>query len=87
MPKGSSRSEAKTASPAAAAAPGVVRSTRMRPAAVSATKTSPSGATRISRGASRPVANRVTVKPGGAFGRAPAGTGASDGPLLDERVA
>ena len=87
MPKGSSSPVAKTATVAACAAPGAARSTRMRPAAVSATKTSPFGATRIARGASRPVANRATVKPGGAFGRAPGGAGASEGPLLAERVA
>ena len=51
----------------------------MRPWADSATKTAPSGATRRARGASRPEANRVTSKPGGARGVVPGRAGDDPG--------
>ncbi len=59
----------------------------MRPAAVSATNTSPFGAVRSSRGASSPSAKSVTLNPGGACGTAPGGRGTTSGALLAERVA
>src|SRR5262249_41234180 len=48
------------------------RSTTMRPAAESATNTSPEGATASQRGSSKPLANTDTTKPGGTCGRKPA---------------
>ncbi len=44
------------------------RSTRMRPAPLSATKMSPLGAVRMIRGPARPDANRLTSKPFGTIG-------------------
>jgi hypothetical protein len=44
------------------------RNTRMRPALLSATNTSPLGATRMMRGSARPEANRLTSKPFGTIG-------------------
>ena len=47
----------------------------MRPWSVSATKMSPLGAVISLRGASRPCANRLTLKPSGTLGLASAGRG------------
>src|SRR6185437_12580204 len=49
------------------------RKRRIAPARLSATKTSPSGATRMTRGTSRRSANSDTVNPGGTASAAPAG--------------
>ena len=71
MPNGRPRPSAKTApSPARFLAPEVLK-TRMRPAPVSATNTSPFGATRMTRGSASPCAKSSTAKPGGAFGACP----------------
>ncbi len=53
----------------------------MRPAALSATKMSPFGATRTMRGLVRPVAKRRTVKPAGTRNAAPGGGLTTLGPL------
>ncbi len=44
------------------------RNTRMRPASLSATNTSPFGAVRMMRGPDKPEANRLTSKPFGTIG-------------------
>jgi hypothetical protein len=66
MPNGSVSPDAKIearAFPSSSA-----RKTTMRPAALSATNTSPFGAVRINRGATNPEANRLTSKPFGTIG-------------------
>jgi hypothetical protein len=73
MPNGPRRPSAKIAFSDGALAPSAARSTRTRPAPVSATKMSPFGATRSSRGPAKPEANCCTVKPAGTDRTAPAG--------------
>jgi len=75
MPNGWSSPCANTAFFAGCAAPSAARITRTRPGWVSATKTSPLGATRITRGLVRPVTNGAAVKPGSVCSSAPAGRG------------
>lgn len=75
MPYGRSRFSAKTSGldnppPAASAA-----KTRTRPLPLSATKMSPLGAVRITRGCLRPVENTCTAKPFGTSGSLPCGAG------------
>jgi hypothetical protein len=66
MPNGASSPLAKTSF---SGSPDFVgRSTRTRPAALSATKMSPLGAARIRRGSSRFSANKVMANPGGTTG-------------------
>src|SRR5689334_14343146 len=47
---------------------------------------SPLGAVTITRSSRKPPANALTVKPGGALGRAPSGRGAQRGPLSTDSV-
>ncbi len=65
MPNGRLRPEAKISTASALAPSGEGRSTRTRPAALSATKISPFGAARSSRGLSRSLANSLISKPAG----------------------
>ncbi len=73
MPKGPCRPLAKISFWPAAAPFSLGRSTRTRPAPVSATKMSPLGAVRSRRGPERPLANGLTSKPAGTLSWAPAG--------------
>ena len=57
------------------------RKTTIVPMWLSAKNTSPLGAARMSRGFLSPLAKSSTLKPGGAFGQAPAGRGIIVGPL------
>ena len=66
MPNGPVSPDAKVEGGAACAP--FARSTRMRPALLSATNTSPFGAVRMRRGPDRPEANRLTSKPFGTIG-------------------
>src|SRR5579872_1620219 len=63
------------------------RKTRIFPLLLSARKTSPFGAVRISRGLSNPVAYCWTVNPLGALGHALRGRATTLGPLLAVSVA
>ena len=67
------RPDAKTSVSLGLPAPPLGRSTLMRPDRLSATNTSPFGATRIARGPARPLAKIWTAKPGGALRWAPSG--------------
>jgi hypothetical protein len=78
---------AKTVEVAALAAPSAALSTVTRPATLSATKTSPFGATRTTRGSLRPEANKLTAKPSSAFGQAPSGRATTHDGLAAERDA
>src|SRR5271156_6881131 len=73
MPNGRLRFDAKPSDVEGVAAPSAALKTRTRPAPLSATKMSPLGATRTTRGLLRPSANKSTAKPGGTLGAAPAG--------------
>jgi hypothetical protein len=68
-------------------APSAARNTRMSPASVSATKISPFGATRSTRGLFRPSANKSILKPSGTFGTAERGRGTTREALLADAVA
>jgi hypothetical protein len=87
MPNGSTRPEANTSSLLGLSAPSAARSTRMRPGSDSATKMSPFGATRRTRGSRRLAANISTWKPGGTFGAAAAGFAITRGAFDADRVA
>src|SRR5208282_608353 len=65
----------------------IPRNTRIFPLLLSARKTSPLGAVRISLGLSSPVAYCCTLNPAGAFGQAPCGRGTTCGALPAESVA
>ena len=66
MPSGPNRADANTEDCGAASPFG--RNTTMRAAPLSATNTSPFGATRMSRGPVQPDANKLTAKPAGTVG-------------------
>ena len=73
MPNGPRSPLAKISFWLAAPPSGLGRSTCTRPAPVSATKMSPLGAVRRSRGPESPLANCLTSKPAGTLSLAPAG--------------
>src|SRR5689334_22578515 len=62
------------------------RITRTRFTRLSATKMSPFGATRMSRGFFRPAVNSSTLNPEGTTGNLPAGRGMSLGPFSTDSV-
>ena len=86
MPNGLARPSAKTALCGGALSP-PGRNTRIRPAPLSATKRSPLGAVRTTRGLESPAAKRSTAKPGSAFGTTAGVRGARRGGLPTEAVA
>src|SRR5690348_13313999 len=73
MPNGPRRPSANTLVSAGSAAPSPARSTVTRPARVSATKISPFGAMRSTRGPDNFVAKDFTAKPAGTLSSAVAG--------------
>ena len=83
MPVGRSKPSAKTWLRSARPSPSLSRRARMRPFLDSARKTVPSGATASQRALSKPVAKRLTRKPGGRLSRGGSGI-ASSVPLLAE---
>jgi hypothetical protein len=87
MPNGPESPLAKTSFMVGASAPSAVRITRIRSSRVSAMKTSPLGAVRMSLGPDRPVTNGFTVNPGRTDREAPSGRSTSFGPLPADVVA
>ncbi len=85
MPYGRARPPANTSEPDGVSPPSK-RSTRTSPAPLSATNTSPFGATASLRGPERPLAKRFTLYPSGARGIAPSGRGTTLGGLDDGGV-
>src|ERR1700719_4122976 len=87
MPYGLLRFSANTSERSGLPAAFSPRKARIRPPPLSATKTSPFGATRMTRGVARPSEYRPTLKPLGAFGHALAGRLTMAGGLPAELVA
>jgi len=87
MPNGLSRPEANTLNSEGFAAPLEARIARTRFPSLSATKISPFGAVRTTRGPVKPEANNSAVKPRGTFGDALSGRFATIGKLVAAAVA